>query len=353
MQGEATQNNGGEGSNAAADPMSLCEPLLPPASGNGTTVPVAATEEIALLDGLPWETSFFLKSLYFLDALGSSTWGRFSAIYYHQHGLNPSHIGIIEGVRSVLPVISMVFWGVVADQFESHKLVWLVTKSVSTIVLLGLAAPIIYRSFANILAVSALAQLFVSNGILDAYTLDLLGTENKMMYGRYRLYASLSWGFGSIFMGWITDHYGFEPNFVLFAALGFLMIFLVAAKIPDKQNEDVHSHEDDSLDLHHNVQPSENDASNPNESRSNDDDSDGGNAGDPLELLRLAVRPLLTEAGQRTTRYWARAGWLGESREGVNFRSIPILSPGSSFKGRVPTTSRLKRRRGESTPPSR
>ena len=145
-----------------------------------------------LRDGLPYDTSILLKALYFLDALGSSTWGRFSAIYYNLHHLNSQQIGMIEGLRTAIPTLTQVFWGVVADKLHSRKLVWLTTKSISTIVLLTLALPIIYSSFAKILAVSLAAQLFVSDGIIDGYTLDLLGTENKMFYGRYRLYASLS-----------------------------------------------------------------------------------------------------------------------------------------------------------------
>ena len=49
------------------------------------------------------------------------------------------------------------------------------------------------------------------------YTLDLLGTANRMKYGRYRLWAGVSWGLGSVVIGLITDRFGFEPNFVLFA----------------------------------------------------------------------------------------------------------------------------------------
>ena len=186
-----------------------------------------------IVDGLPFETSALIKSLYFLDALGSSTWGRFSAIYYNLHGLNSAHIGLIEGLRTAVPTVSMVLWGVVADTFHSRKSVWLITKTVSTVILLTLAIPYVYSSFLRILGVSVFAQLFVSNGVLDAYTLDLLGTENKIFYGRYRLYASLSWGLGSIMMGWVTDHYGFEPNFILFALLGGLMVFLVTTRIPE------------------------------------------------------------------------------------------------------------------------
>ena len=217
-----------------------------------------------IVDGLPWKTAFLVKSLFFLDALGSSTWGRFSAIYYNLHGLNSQHIGVIEGVRAVIPTGSMVVWGVVADQFHSQKRVWLTTKVVSTSVLLTLAIPWVYSSFWRILGVSVLSQLFVSNGILDAYTLELLGTENKMFYGRYRLYASLSWGAGSIIMGWVTDHYGFEPNFIMFGLLGFIMIVLVATKIPNTSSS---------------------------ESPSNSRSGASSDAGKITELMLLACRP--------------------------------------------------------------
>lgn len=196
---------------------------------------------------------------------GSSTWGRFSAIYYNLHGLNSQHIGLIEGIRTAIPTISQVFWGVVADGLQSRKLVWLLTKTISTLVLLALSLPIVYSSFARILIVSIVAQLFVSDGILDAFTLDLLGTENKIFYGRYRMYASLSWGVGSIVMGWVTDHFGFEPNFILFGLLGAFMIILVAVRIPDTTA--------------------------PTTTSENVEEPSDVNAGKLMELIRLFLRP--------------------------------------------------------------
>jgi len=106
-------------------------------------------------------------------------------------------------------------------------------------ILLLLALPFISKSFQRILLISVAAQLFVSNGaIIDAYTLELLGTENKLFYGRYRLYASLSWGIGSIVMGLVTDHYGFDWNFIMFGVLSLLMFCLVAYFIPNNINID-------------------------------------------------------------------------------------------------------------------
>jgi len=200
----------------------LQEPLIP-----------NVNDELRVVDGLPFRECVLIKSLFFLDALGSSAWGRFSAIYYNLHGLNSQHIGIIEGLTTAIPTLSMVLWGFVADQFQSRKKVWLVTNSVSTSIQLALVLPYVYSSFARIMYVSIVAQFFVSSGILDAYTLELLGSENKIFYGRYRLYASLSWGIGSIILGWVTDHYGFEPNFIMFGVLGYLLVIIIAIWVPD------------------------------------------------------------------------------------------------------------------------
>lgn len=227
-----------------------------------------------MYDGLPSLTSSLLvKSLYFLDALGSSTWGRFSAIYYNMHGLDSQRVGLIECLATAIPTFSQVVWGIVADRFDSRKLVWLITKTISSCILLTLALPYVYNSFGNILFAVLGSKLFVSSGILDAYTLDLLGTRNKFYYGRYRLYASLSWGIGSIVMGWVTDHFGnFEPNFIMFGFLAFLMIGLVALRVPDKSNSS---------------SSEENQSTSEIESRETDEES----VGHVMELVFLAIRP--------------------------------------------------------------
>ena len=237
-----------------------------------------------LCDGLKLKDSVLIKSLYFLDALGSSAWGRFSAIYYNNHGLNTQQIGLIEGLRTFTPTISSVFWGFIADRFRCRKQVWVWTKSGGTSILLLLALPYVTQSFYRILWVSVAAQLFVTNGaILDAYTLELLGTENKLFYGRYRLYASLSWGLGSIVMGWVTDHYGFDWNFIMFGALSLLMILLVAYCIPDTINDDNSTRQD----------PTTADRNRSREEMDVEDEAaaDGDEFGEMSDLLLLVMKP--------------------------------------------------------------
>lgn len=239
----------------------LREPLLPSnADDDRSTTP-------RLVDGIPLSTSILLKSLYFLEALGSSTWGRFGTIYYNMHGLDSSQIGLIEGLMPVVRALSQPAWGYISDTYHCRKRVYLITKAGSTAILLTLALPWVYKNWIRMLCVTLSTRLFVASGILDSYTLDLLGTENRMKYGRYRLWAGVSWGLGSIVIGFITDRYGFEPNFVLFGLLAALSMALIAWRIPDKVREDTGRRDDD------------------NEGNQQD------NERSVMELLRLATTP--------------------------------------------------------------
>ena len=188
-----------------------------------------------MVDGMPWETSVLIKALYFVEALGSSTWGRFGTIYYNLHHLTSFQIGWLEGLMTMVPIVFLPFWGMISDTMASRKVVYATTKAISTVLLLLLSTPFIYQSYIRIVCISLCTKIFVSEGLLDSYTLELLGQKNKRLYGKYRLYASLSWGMGAIVMGYSTDHYGFEPNFILYGLLGFLCLGLIVWKIPGQK----------------------------------------------------------------------------------------------------------------------
>jgi hypothetical protein len=91
---------------------------------------------------------------------------------------------------------------------------------------------------------------------LDAYTLDILGEQNKDKIGQFQLWCvvkgiapnyvqntqivyqsvvrrcSMSWGLGAFLMGFLTDLFGFAVNFTVYAVLSFSSIAIVAWKIP-------------------------------------------------------------------------------------------------------------------------
>lgn len=235
------KHNGNDGENG------LEEPLLLPAQQDR----LALLEEhqlceyqrqeqqhVRVVDGMPRSTSFLIKTLYFLEALGSSAWGRFGTIYYNLHGLNRQQIGLLEGLMPCVRTLSKPLWGILSDVFHCRKIVYVITNAIGTSILLLLALPFVYSSYTRILCVSLLIMLFSAGGLLDAYTLDLLGSRNKLKYGRYRMWASISWGLGSVLMGYITDHYGFTPNFAIYAVLGVISTCLVAWRIPNVADAD-------------------------------------------------------------------------------------------------------------------
>jgi MFS family permease len=192
---------------------------------------------VRLVDGMPWSTSLLIKTLYFLEALCAASWGRFATIYYNLHGLNRAQVGMLEGIMPCVRTIFKPMWGILSDKYNCRKLVYLLTKIVSTLLLLLLSLSVVYTSYTNIICVSLGVMVFSANGILDAYTLELLGSKNKLRYGRYRMFACLSWGIGAIVMGYVTDHYGFGPNFYIYGTLGAISTLLVAWRIPNVKQQ--------------------------------------------------------------------------------------------------------------------
>lgn len=78
-------------------------------------------------------------------------------------------------------------------------------------------------------------SMFVSTGVVDAYTLDILGEKNRHKYGEIRLWAAVSWGLGAMGMGFLNDSLGgFTLNFALYGGFAITSIVITAIWIPSK-----------------------------------------------------------------------------------------------------------------------
>ena len=179
---------------------------------------------------------FLFKVLYFLNGLSGATWGRFGIIYYNevQH-LNEEQIGILQGVMPLVGFVSMPLWGYVADMIQSRKIVYVFCKGMATISLLLMS--VCGGFYGTLICVIGMAT-FRSSGVLDAHTLDFLGNKHRDLYGTLRLWTAISWGLGAVIMGWITDLFGFEINFILFATMMTIVLLVTAIGLPARsQNE--------------------------------------------------------------------------------------------------------------------
>lgn len=215
---------------------SKSEPLLE-ASVKGSDAVGAPQTSSGTVDEMPPDLRrhiYLLKFIYFLSAFTGSAWGRFGTVYYLGKGLSDSQIGLLEGCIPAVQVIAMPFWGIVSDKIRSRKKIQLLTIICSTAILMLLAFPNIADGFDSILAITLCMSMFVSTGILDAHTLDVLGKKYFHLYGRIRMMASIAWGIGALTMGYINDSIGFTANFGIYAGLSTAYVITLALCIPEK-----------------------------------------------------------------------------------------------------------------------
>lgn len=211
----------------------ISNPLLTISEDLPSVVPDDGDDSQPSFSGL-----LFFKSLYFLNGLSSSTWGRFGVIYYNtvKH-LSPEQIGILQGAIPLFGLVTMPFWGYVADLIHSRKCVYLFCKVLGTISLLSLSLSSVDTFPLILLCVSGMA-IFRASGVLDAHTLDFLGKRHRTMYGTIRMWAAISWGIGAVIMGWITDSYGFRWNFGLYGGMMILMLVIMAFGLPARSKSE-------------------------------------------------------------------------------------------------------------------
>lgn len=192
-----------------------------------------------------WSGSILqLKFLTFLDSMGSSTWGRMGTLYYNQSSknLSPKQIGQIEGIMPIVAAVSSPLWGMIADKLHWKKAVYVVTTIIYTFVLLMLSIDewTNYnegdgnRNFIVILAISIGISFFTTGSILESYTVDVCGKQADSMYGKIKLFASLGWGIGSMVIGFFTDWYGFNVNFIVYTFFTSMSLLLVVFTLPSR-----------------------------------------------------------------------------------------------------------------------
>merc|ERR1719193_673282 len=128
---------------------------------------VQLTKDLSELKG----TICYMRFLYFLNGLTTSTWGRFGVIYYILRGLSAEEIGIIEGVMPVVQAVSTFFWGYIADLTKAKKIVFFITRVLSAVILVMLAFDALAPDFIHIFVISVGSQAFTSDSMLDAWTL--------------------------------------------------------------------------------------------------------------------------------------------------------------------------------------
>ena len=138
------------------------------------------------------KTQMYLKVLYYLSFLTYATTDKYLTLYYRFNLLLPSdQIGIITSINPLLAFISSYFWSAIVQKYENYVLLVIGTSTVSCGIFWALIG---VQGFWGVLCVCAFWAFFgnASGVLIDNYTLKVL--EEKEMYGRQRLWGSISYG---------------------------------------------------------------------------------------------------------------------------------------------------------------
>jgi len=156
----------------------------------------------------------------------------FFNLYCYHLGFSGFRIGILSAVRSVVMVLFPIIWGALADRLNARKPIYILCNFISALVW---ALYLFTVDFWLMLVITVFYGIFYAPIIsfLEAFTMDLLGTEKKS-YGHIRVWGSISFITIVLVLGKIIDLYSVEIIVVLVLA-GSLMLSTISTRIPDIQ----------------------------------------------------------------------------------------------------------------------
>lgn len=159
-------------------------------------------------------------------------------LYCYHIGFSGFQIGVLSAVRSAAMVLFPLLWGVVADRFQTRKLIYISCCFLSSAIWVFFLYTV---DFWEILVITIFYGIFYSPIIsfLEAFTINLLGIEKKS-YGTIRAWGSISFILMVILFGKLIDF--FPIRIILFYIFaGSIIQALIAIKIPDiKQKKNKH-----------------------------------------------------------------------------------------------------------------
>ena len=166
------------------------------------------------------------KLLFFCGSMGGVGWSRFQNVFYLEHGMNASQIGILKSIGMILKIFGEPFWCIVADVTESHKVLFAVCilMQIGTLEMLRWI-PI---NFGTILLVKILRTTTAPSGTFTTTACFALTKGSKEGYGQQRMFGALAWGGGALLVGFLVDWLGMGTIFWytnFFNATTLLLVF--------------------------------------------------------------------------------------------------------------------------------
>lgn len=167
--------------------------------------------------------------LAFYAALGAGY--PFLPVFYRDLGLALDEIGVLIAVQAGIMLVFGPVWGGLSDRFPRSRLALPVAAAVATA-----GAVILYLSF-GFLAVSigAIVLFFGIAGVaplLDARTLERLGSAARNRFGQVRAFGSLAFVLATLVVGVMLDRFGPRSLFWVYIPMLALTVIVTATRTP-------------------------------------------------------------------------------------------------------------------------
>ena len=169
-----------------------------------------------------------LAYLVYFGALGAAF--PYLPVFYRDLGLRLEEIGVLTAIQAATQLVLGPVWGGLVDRFPRIGLTLPLAAAVATV---GGFFLFLADDFASVLAGSMLlfAGLAGISPMLDARTLETLGSEGRQRYGQVRAFGSLGFVVVSLLVGLLLDSRGARTLFWVY--LPFLIgTIVVTASIP-------------------------------------------------------------------------------------------------------------------------
>jgi len=176
----------------------------------------------------PFTFNFFLFA-------GIAFFAPFFVLYYQELGFTGTQIGLLTGITPLVTFFSAALWTGFADRTRRHRLLM-------SIALLGCVIGLFVfpqiKMFAPMLLFAITLNFFWASvsPFADSATMQMLADE-KEMYSRVRLGATLGFGLTASIAGVFVQNYGLKAAFWGGSFL-FFLTFLVSQKLVHSQPEE-------------------------------------------------------------------------------------------------------------------
>lgn len=172
----------------------------------------------------PWPQQAATFALFYFGYFGYiGVFSPYASLYFADHGVSATQIGVLMALMQVMRIVGPTFWGWVADRRQQRVAVLQLTGVASAMSVTALVAG---HHFAHFFCVMVLLNLFVSaQGPLSEALIIAEMRGDLTHYGRLRLWGSVGFVVAVTLAGPVLDYFGIRVlPWIAFTLLGVMLV---------------------------------------------------------------------------------------------------------------------------------